>query len=114
MRRATTPIHYFTFPIDPSNYPTLLLTYKQKTSNGVVEINKTRDDFTFERFVGSVRLTQEETLMFESTDVECGCGIDEPEPVEVQLRALDNEGLAYGTDIWRIPVRAILNSEVLG
>ena len=45
MRRATTPVHSFTFPIDPENISKLLLTYAQ---HGEIVLNKTKEDFSFE------------------------------------------------------------------
>ena len=111
MRRATTPVHSFTFPIDPENISKLLLTYAQ---HGEIVLNKTKEDFSFEGNVGTVTLTQEETNLFDDTP-DCGefiSGTNSP-MVEIQLRGLTTNNQAIATDIWRVPLRKILNDEVL-
>lgn len=111
MRRATTPVHSFTFPFDPEQLTKILLTYSQ---NDEVILNKTKEDFTFEGNVGTVTLSQEETNLFDDTP-SCGEYISNASVpmVDVQIRALTTSEQAIATDIWRIPLRKILNDEVL-
>lgn len=106
MRRFTTPIYTFTLPMATDEYSAMLLTFMQ----GTTVLNKTMDDLTLEGNVATIQLTQEETGAFEVTEGDCP---NKADLVEIQLRALDNEGNAYGSNIWKEPVRRSLSNEVL-
>lgn len=106
MRRATTPTHYFNFPIDPNIISKILLTYSQ---NDEIVLNKTEADFTFNGTTGMVTLTQEETNLFSD---ECVMP-NKQVIVEVQLRVLTDSGKALASDVWKVPLKKILNDEVL-
>lgn len=106
MHRATTPTHYFKFPIDVTAISKILLTYSQ---NDNIILNKTEQDFEFNENVGMVTLTQEETNLFSD---ECVMP-NKQVVVEVQLRVLTNSGKALASDVWKVPLKKILNDEVL-
>ena len=57
MRRATTPRHEFTLPIDSTMIFKFLLTY---TQDNKIILEKTESDMTVNGNVWSVELTQEE------------------------------------------------------
>lgn len=50
----------------------------------------------------SIKMSQTDTLQFR------------PDEVEIQLRALDNKGLAYATDIFTVNIGKILKGGVIG
>lgn len=112
MRRATTPVHTFEFPFSPQELTKILLTYSQDTEDGEVILNKTKEDFTFDGNIGSVTLTQEETNLFEAM---CGChtSCNNTPYVLIQIRAKTTNGQALATDVWRVPLKNVLNDEVL-
>ena len=99
MRRATTPLHKFTLPDDPSNYEKILITYKQ---NGSIVLEKTKDDLTFDGTTASVLLTQEETNLFDSRYV-----------VQVQVRVLTTSDFAYTSQIFTFKVEEVLDGRIL-
>ena len=74
--RGTTPINYFTVPIDLSDAAVVYLTYAQ---NGKTVVEKEKEDITFtaedETYEMSVQLTQVDTLAF--------C---DKSPVDMQIR----------------------------
>lgn len=111
MRRATTPVHTFVFPFPPEDLAKILLTYAQDGCDGGVILNKTEEDFVFEGNVGKVTLTQEETSSFIAKCDCCDCN-DAPY-VQIQIRAKTTNGQALSTDIWRVPLKDVLNDEVL-
>lgn len=109
MYRATTPTHSFIFDIDPdATFKTILITYAQDSD---IVIEKGKSDLTFSTttdrsgktlYVASLRLTQEESNLF-----------DADRNVVVQIRALtyNNEAVAFNKIT--VAVRNVLNDEVL-
>lgn len=99
MIRGTTPTHIFNLPFAASTISKLRLTYAQ---NGDTVLEKTETDCTFDGNTVSVKLSQEESLLFE-----------EQYKVELQLKALTTDGETMATAIKAISVGRILNEEVL-
>ena len=113
MRRGTTPVHVFTFPFAPEQLSKILVTYAQDTDDGEIILNKTKEDFVFEGNVGKITLTQEETNNFIILCQYC-CGDYGEQPyVKMQVRAKTVDGQALATDVWRVPLKNVLNDEVL-
>lgn len=98
MTRLTTPKHTFTFPIDPSEYDGIRITY---TQNGELILQKTEEDMTIEENnVAWYKLTQEETGRFKS-------GID----VKFQAHVKDAAGNVYASEIMTLRVSDVLDGE---
>lgn len=99
MIRATTPTHIFNLPIDPSRIKALRITYKQLFN---VVLEKTEKDVTFGEASVFFKMSQQETLLFQS-------GYD----VKFQMRVLLHDGTALASSIFERTVQEILNEEVL-
>lgn len=99
MRRATSHDFSFNLPRDADFYSEILVTLAQ---NGEEIINKRKAELQLNGPVVSLSLTQEETLRFEA-------GV----PAYVQIRAYATPTEAPGSRVWKIPVYASLNEEVL-
>lgn len=103
MFRATTPLHKFTFEQDPNLFEEILITYAQ---NGKIVLEKRKADLSFSAgedggYLATVMLTQDETKLFHR-------GL-----VNIQVRALTANDEALSSDILSIPVKDVLNDEVL-
>ena len=99
MIQGTTPTHRFTIPMDASDVQKVRVTYGQ--SHKVV-LTKENEDCRVEGNVVSVKLSQEDTLLF-----------DEFSPVQIQLRVLTTGGDALASDLIRVPCGIVLDKEVL-
>lgn len=99
MTRATTPTHKFTFPIDPSTFEKILITYKQGKK---IVLEKTEKDSIISDMTVLVPLTQEETNLFNSR-----------EDVEIQVRVLTYANKALASKKFVKPVNDVLNDEIL-
>lgn len=104
MFRATTPVHTYTFDVDPeTTFKTILITYAQKNK---IIFEKSKDDLTFEQtdegYAASVKLTQQETRLFNARDA-----------ITVQVRALTYEDEAIAFDKQTFTVKDVLNDVVL-
>lgn len=100
IRRATTPKQVFTFHIDDmSILDRILITYVQK---GKIVLEREKDSLTIEDNTVWFRLTQEETL-----------SLRQKIPVEIQVRALTNDGNALASNVFEVSVERVLNEEVL-
>ena len=99
MRLGSTPIHEFTIPFDVSFIKEFKVTYKQ---DGEVVLEKYLKDFEIKERVLSVRLTQEETFLF-----------DENSNIQVQGRVLTTDNNALTSDIVIITAMRCLDREVL-
>lgn len=101
--RGTTPINYFTVPLDLSDAAVVYLTYSQ---NGKTVVEKEKDDITFtsedETYEMSVQLTQADTLAF--------C---DKSPVDMQIRVRFADGNAIESTIMRTSVDRILKDGVI-
>lgn len=100
MIQGTTPTHKFNIPIDSSIIQSVRITYAQQ---GKVLLTKETEDCRIAENVIELRLTQEETLLF-----------DEFSSVQIQVRVLTTAGDALASDLIRVPCGAILDKEVLG
>lgn len=101
--RGTTPINYFTVPLDLSDAAVVYLTYAQ---NGKTVVEKEKEDITFtaedETYEMSVQLTQADTLAF--------C---DKSPVDMQIRVRFADGNAIESTIMRTSVDRILKDGVI-
>lgn len=103
MFRATTPLHKFVFDLDPELFKEILITYAQ---NGRIIVEKRKEDLSFEPadndcYQASVKLTQAEANRFRAGEV------------NIQIRVLTLGGDALACEIKTIPVKDVLNDEVL-
>lgn len=100
MTRGTNPTYILT--VDPDDFPSLeehslYVTIKQ----GCNEITLTGDDLEVDENVVTVTLTQEQTLSFKQGNA---C---------LQLRGLDENGVAYASDIVIVQVNPVLYQGVI-
>lgn len=100
MIQGTTPVHTFGIPLDATTIKKARVTYSQ---NNKVVLTKEGDDCTITDGSVVVKLTQEETFLFDA-DI----------PVDVQLRILTNTDDAVASRPQRVPLRTVLDGEVLG
>lgn len=99
MRRGTTPTHTFTLPFDVSMISKLHIIYAQ---NEQVVLTKSESDATLDGNTVVVKLSQEETLLF-----------DCKRNTEVQVRVLTLGGEAITSDIIRVATERCLENEVI-
>ena len=99
MIQGTTPTHHFNIPLDPSIIQRIQVTYAQQ---GNVLLVKTDADGQMEDGTLQVKLTQDETLLF-----------DEFSSVQIQVRVLTTGGDALASEVIRVPCGAVLDKEVL-
>lgn len=99
MIRGTTPTHIFNLPFAASTISALSVTYKQ---DGETLLKKQKADCTLDGNAVIVKLTQEESLKFTARD-----------SVEVQLKVKDASGDVIAHTVKSIPVKRILDEEVL-
>lgn len=99
MIRGTTPPHTFKLPIDVQDAKQIRIIYAQ---NDEVLFVKTKPELGVSGNEVRLRLTQEETLMF-----------DHGEAAEIQLRVLTAENNALASKVIRIPVGMLLEDEVM-
>lgn len=99
MRRATTPMHKFTFPVSPETFEKILITYAQGRK---IVFEKTKEDLNISEYTVSFKMTQEEANMFNTKD-----------PVRIQVRALTYAGEAVASKIVQASVDEVLNDVIL-
>lgn len=99
MTRGTTPLHTFTLPKDVSEYSNFIITYRQ--NSGTV-LEKKPEQCLVEGKEIKVRLTQEETLLFDSG-----------QKAFVQIRVINEEGVAEASGVFSFPVNSVLNETIL-
>ena len=101
LQRGTTPVHSFTLPdeLKDVDFAALYITYKQ---DGKTVIEKDRSSISIEDGVASVRLTQEETLLF-SDRWKCY--------IQVRLRTAAGDALV--SNVIDIPVYDVLKEGVI-
>lgn len=104
MYRVTTPTHKFTLPIQTSTCKEIQVTYKQGDNslvkhyqNGTLPAGMTLNGKDV-----IIELSQEETKAFKPGAV-----------VNVQIRVLTNDDLAYASQMFTIYVNNVLNEEIL-
>ena len=101
LQRGTTPVHSFTLPdeLKDVDFAALYITYRQ---DGKTVIEKDRSSISIEDGVASVRLTQEETLLF-SNRWKC----------HIQVRLRTAAGDALVSNVVNIPVCDVLKEGVI-
>lgn len=99
MIQGTTPTHQFNIPLDASIIQRIRITYAQ---SGNVLLVKEDADCRVEGNAVEVKLTQEETLLF-----------DEFSSVQIQVRVLTQGGDALASDLIRVPCGVVLDKAVL-
>lgn len=99
MIRGTTPTHYFTLPFDTDKVKEIKIIYAQEEQ---IVLEKTIDDCTLEGNTASVKLTQEDTLLFDCHKF-----------VQIQVRVLTKNDEAMASEIENVKVGKCLDNEVL-
>lgn len=99
MIRGTTPTHIYTLPFLTENIKEIRIIYAQDDS---VLLVKTAADCTLENDTATVKLAQEETLLFECK-----------KPVQIQVRVLTVGGDALASNIEHVSAGKCLESEVM-
>ena len=101
LQRGTTPVHSFTLPdeLKDVDFAALYITYRQ---DGKTVLEKDRNSISIEDGVASVRLTQEETLLF-SDRWKC----------HIQVRLRTSAGDALVSNVVNIPVCDVLKEGVI-
>jgi hypothetical protein len=100
MGRGTNPLYTVSFTgISADDIADIYVTFEQSKSNQ--ELTKHFPDIELTEGKFYVRLSQQETLAFAK-----GSG-------KVQIRILDDEGVALKTDIWNMKVSDVLYEEVI-
>ena len=97
MRRGTTPTHTFTVDLDLTTAQEIYLTYEQEQGLEVYEIEKTKADMEITADTIQVKLTQAETLKFNTTT-----------KVKIQFRAIFEDGNAVASNIMTASADEIL------
>lgn len=101
MIRGTTPTHIFNLPIDTNLISSLIITYKQ---NDEIVLTKELDACSLGERSISLKLTQEESLLFDCT----GNGY-----AKVQIKVLTQSGDVLSSRVSFVKVEECLNDEVL-
>ena len=99
MIRGTTPTHIFDLSIDTEIIDKIRIIYAQ---DDVPLFVKERDECKFDNSTVTVKLSQNETLLF-------NCLKD----VQIQIRVLTSGGDALSTPVRRVSIEKCLESEVL-
>lgn len=101
LQRGTTPVHSFILPdeLKDVDFAAMYITYKQGRKT---VLEKDRSSISIEDGVASVRLTQEETLLFSDR---CKCHI------QVRLRTAAGDALV--SNVVDIPVYDVLKEGVI-
>lgn len=99
MIRGTTPVHRYKLPLDRLMIKELRVIYAQNSEPVLV---KTLEAFAISDDWASVKLTQEESLLFDSGQL-----------AEVQMRILTTGGEALASKIKRVSVGRLLEDEVM-
>lgn len=104
MYRATTPTHTYKLPIQTSDCKIIKVIYKQGETKIVKYYmgNTEADGMTLDGDKVIIKLTQEETLMFNAK-----------EPVSAQIRVLTNDDDAFASRRFRIAVNETQDEEIL-
>ena len=99
MVRGTTPLHKFTFPVQIlDNYKNMLISYRQ---NGKIKLQKVLSDLDIDGNVATVKLSQEETLLFE------------PDNLFIKVKVLTNSGDVQASPTFREVVQDVIDDTIL-
>lgn len=106
MYRGTTPNIIITVDgdIDLSTMSQIWVTFENKSCEKTYDISKLEIDA--ENHTLGVIMSQEDTLAFKTED-------NKANKVEMQVRFLDNEGIAYASNITSVPLYRILKEGVI-
>lgn len=99
MRRGTTPTHIFKTSIDLTEAEVIFITYRQGNKN---VLEKSREDLIVTNEQVSVKLTQEETLLFSINDA-----------VKIQIRAKFADQSAIASNVITTKADVILKEGVI-
>ena len=99
MRRGTTPTHIFKTSIDLTEAEVIFITYRQGNKN---VLEKSREDLIITEEQVSVKLTQEETLLFSINDA-----------VKIQIRAKFADQSAIASNVITTKADVILKEGVI-
>ena len=99
MIRGTTPLHTFRLTFDAEFISKVRILYAQ---NDTVVLAKETEDCNLEGSAIKVKLTQEDTLAFDSQY-----------PVEIQVRVLLTDGNALASKLKKVTAERCLDNEVL-
>ena len=101
MIRTTTPTHVYTFPVDPSGFDEMWITYVQKKR---IVLEKYLQDLTVDSVAktASFTLTQQESAAFVANAL-----------VEVQIK-VRQEQTVMASDIYKVSVQDVLNPNFMG
>lgn len=99
MMRGTTPTHIFTLPFEANLISNIRIIYTQGDEQVFVKEVK---DCNIDGNTVTVRLTQEETFLFDCKKY-----------VEIQVRALTNGGDVLNSNIMKESVERCLDNEVI-
>lgn len=104
MDRATTPTHTFKLPVDTATCDIIRVVYKQGSTKLIKEKTPSDlpDGMTLNGYNVVIKLTQEETLMFDSKNM-----------VRVQVRVKKTTGEVFDSQKWAIQVDDGLDEEIL-
>ena len=97
--RATTPTHTFRIALDISLIKALMVIYAQSDKE---VFHKNLEDCTLDGNTIKVTLSQAETLK-----------LDHERNVQIQIRGLTHDGVAFRSKIVTVSVGKILNEDVL-
>jgi hypothetical protein len=95
--RGTTPTHEFAIPVPVDMIAAIELNYEQ--AGKLVITKKELNDFTLSGQSVAVKLTQEETILFDSEEI-----------VEIQMRLLTTTGEALVSDIEEVLPKRLLGA----
>ena len=99
MIQGTTPVHKFKLDIGTDFIRAIRATYEQ---NGKAILEKETEDFTMEGRTAEVRLTQEETMLFNA-----------PSSARIQLHIRTADDNAFVARPIHIPVHSLLNKKTV-
>ena len=119
MYRVTTPTHTFTLPIETSTCKEIQVTYYQEPKKNVskcVPVRTVGGEYIVKHYQNGqlpegmtldgknviIRLTQEETKLFNAGDV-----------IKAQVRVLTNADDAFASQKFNVQVYDVLNEEIL-
>lgn len=97
--RGTTPTHMFKLPFDTAQIKSIKVTYAH---DKIPVLTKLTEDCTLVDHTITLRLTQEDTLLFENNWL-----------VEVQLRVLMQNGDALRSKVYCLNAGVLLDDEVM-
>ena len=103
MYRATTPVHTFTLPSDTSVYSEIQVTYKQKNVLLVKhdQDNTLPEGMTLDGKNVIIRLTQEESLLFDKGEV------------HAQIRVMTGGGDVMASQKFTVQVNTCYSEDIL-